>query len=103
MAALEQKKSRFRYRMKAAAFCAVCLVIALGLALLIAQTSVRISGTMAESLAASIFADHGALGYVVTALAAFCLGTLVTIFCFRLRRQEDSGEKNREESDDLHH
>ena len=50
-------------------------------------------------LSGSIFADHEALGYVVTAFLAFCLGALVTILCFRLKRRE----KTEGQQDDRKH
>ena len=34
-----------------------------------------------------------ALGYVLVAVVALCLGALVTAFCFRLKRQIDDKEK----------
>ena len=45
------------------------------------------------------------LGYAATALLAFCLGVLVTILCFRLRkRQSGRAEKQKKEnSDDRKH
>ena len=33
----------------------------------------------------SIFADSGAVGYIVIATVAFLLGTALTMFCYRLR------------------
>ena len=40
--------------------------------------------------------DHAVLGYTLIAVVAFSLGVLLTVFCFRLRR--DMGEE--EENDD---
>ena len=39
-----------------------------------------------------IFEGNEILGYVLVALVALCLGVLLTVFCFRLKKQRD--EKN---------
>ena len=63
------------------------LVIAL--ALVVANTPVQSQTAGAAGFAASMLAGHAALGAIVVAILAFCLGVLVTVFCFRLRRQRE--------------
>ena len=43
----------------------------------------------------SVFADSGALGYIVIAIIAFLLGVALTMFCIRLSEWQQ--RKNREE------
>ena len=52
----------------------------------IARLPVQAAPAGIGGAAASIFAEQSVLGYVVIALLAFCLGSLVTIFCFRLKK-----------------
>ncbi len=93
MDALNRQRSRRRYRLQCAVACIACLTITSVLALVVAETSIQSPSSVSEGMTASIFADREALGYVTVALMAFCLGALVTIFCFRLR-------KHMEEKDD---
>ncbi len=67
---------------------AVCL-------LAIAALSAYMPGWVASSayaesggatFAASLFAENGALGYLVIGILAFVLGVSVTVLCFRLRK-----------------
>ena len=95
MNSLKEKKNRRSDLLKSAAVFAVCLAITVAMALVIARVPVLDPGDLGESAAASIFAEHSALGYVVIALLAFCLGALVTIFCFRLRKHK---EENRDDA-----
>ena len=44
------------------------------------------------SFRASVFADAGALGYVVVGVTAFLLGAAVTVLCYRLRKNRDDGD-----------
>ena len=86
MEAMEKAKSRRRVRLMCAAACTACLALTVAMALVIASLPIRSAGMIAGSAAASIFADHAALGYVAVALTAFCLGALVTVFCFRMKK-----------------
>ena len=55
--------------------------------------SIQTAALPAEaSFRASIFADAGALGYVVVGVTAFLLGTAVTVLCYRLRKNRDDGD-----------
>ena len=44
------------------------------------------------SARASLFAESGALGYVVIGVTAFLLGAAVTVLCYRLRKDRDDGD-----------
>ncbi len=65
--------------------CAACLMITIILAFSVAGMPAGSPIAGSDSYTASIFTNYSALGYVVVALVAFCLGALVTVFCFRLR------------------
>ena len=65
------------------------------MALVIASLPIQSPGTITGSAAASIFADHASLGYVVVALLAFCLGALVTVFCFRIKKHWKENQDDR--------
>ena len=89
MDTLAEMKERRNDRIRNAAIVLAALVITVAMALMIANAPVLDPGEIGESAAASIFADHSALGYVVIALLAFCLGVLATIFCFRLKKHRE--------------
>ena len=89
MAAMEEEKRRRADRLQGAVICVSGLAAAILLALLIAQVPTGSSPTGIGSATASVFASHGALKYIVVALLAFCLGTLVTVLCFRLKRRRE--------------
>lgn len=93
--AMENARIRRRYRLICATACTACFAIIVALALLIAQLPIQIPGEGVGGAAASIFANHTALRYVVTALLAFCLGALVTVFCFRIKKHmKERGEND---------
>ena len=94
MKAMEKAKSRRRARLMCAAVCTACLALTVALALVIASLPIRSTGMIAGSAAASIFADNTSLSYMVVALLAFCLGALVTVFCFRVKKH---GKENRDD------
>ena len=89
MKSLERERNRRRYTIMCAAALSACLVITVSMAFVISMTTVQSPTAYSGGVSASIFADHGALGYVITALLAFCLGATVTIFCFRLQKHEE--------------
>ena len=82
MGTLKTAKIR-RYRRISAVFCAACFALTVGLALV-----------MSGSAAASIFTGREALGSVVIAILAFCLGALVTILCFRVRKHTEENRND---------
>ena len=101
MDVMQEKEIHRRYVARCTAAAAACLAVAVLLAAVISQAMARVSEYPggAPAFSGSIFADHEALGYVVTAFLAFCLGTLVTILCFRLKRRE----KTEGQQDDRKH
>ena len=96
---MEKTRNRRRYRMACAAACTACLAITVLMALVISRIPVHTTDAVAGGITASIFTDHASLGYVLVAAVALCLGVLVTVFCFRLKRHMDDKEK----SDDRKH
>ena len=47
-------------------------------------------------MSASIFAGNSSLSYIIVGIIAFLLGVSVTVFCFRLKKWQDSkSEKDR--------
>ena len=95
MEAMEKAKSRRRYQVVCAAACMACLAITIAMALVVASLPIQSPGTTTGGAAASIFADHASLGYVVVALLAFCLGALVTVFCFRMKKHLKENQDDR--------
>ena len=93
MGTLKTAKIR-RYRRISAVSCAACFALAIGLALVMSRLQTETPGGVPGSAAASIFTGHEALGYVVIAILAFCLGALVTILCFRVRKHTEENRNN---------
>ena len=94
MKTLKQSQLRRKYLLTGAAACIACIAVTVLLALSVARLPAVRNNMPANSVAASIFATHQALGYVVVALVALCLGSLVTVFCFRLKRHITHEEKH---------
>ncbi len=91
MEELEKSRARRRTVIGNTAVYTACLTAAVVLALVIFRLPYRAPAPGTGGMTASIFSDHQALGYVMVALAAFCLGALGTVLCFRLRDRR--GEK----------
>ena len=89
MESMRQRRSSRQYLLRCTAVCAVCLILALGIAYLVASNTVKTPEAEEGMLTASIFTDNKSLGYVVTAIIAFCLGTAFTVFCFLTRKQAE--------------
>ena len=89
-----QEKARHRFIVMSTSAFAACLVLVLLAAVGISRRPIEAASGLSGSLTASIFADHAALGYVIIALVAFCLGALVTVLCFRLKRSMDKEERD---------
>ena len=83
---MEESSFNRRYLAICTAVCATCFAIAIAVAVFVSGLSIASGGQLSGGATASIFADNAALGYVVVALLAFCLGVVVTIFCFRLKK-----------------
>ncbi len=94
MQSRRQEKLRRRFSLIAAASGAAGLAAALIFAVGLSRLSVEIPQQTILGAAGSIFADHEALGYVVVALMAFCLGAAVTVLCYRLQKRmtEEHGD-----------
>ena len=91
-----RQQARRRFRLSCAAAGAALLVLVIAVAFAAAGLSPVLPGQAPGEAAASIFAEHDALGYVVIALLAFCLGVLFTVSCFRLRRHMEEDGDDRE-------
>ena len=81
---------------------AVCLVLIVVLSLFMPGIAgqLRPGGYSDYEMAASMFGEDGALGYIIIGLLAFFLGVCVTILCFRIRllnREEQSVEDKKED------
>ena len=98
MDALKRARARRKYVAVCAAACAACLILAVALAPFASQTPVRYTDAVNGGVTASVFADHAPLGYVLVAVVALCLGALVTVLCFRLKRR-----MNEDKPDDREH
>ena len=90
----KQTMLRRRYRRAYMLSAAACLTVVMLFALGVSRMSVHSPGTMNGGAAASVFADHAALGYAVVALLAFFLGALLTVLCHRLKRRMQEEEQN---------
>ena len=98
----ERQKKLRRSRISAVA---ACLVLILVLALFMPGIAgqLRPGGYSDYEMAASMFGENGALGYIIIGLLAFLLGVCVTILCFRIRllnREEQSMEDKKEDRED---
>ena len=92
---IRKARARRRYRAVRAAASAVCAALAIALALLVSRFDVGAGlSDLTASGMASIFTRGGALGYVLVAVLAFCLGALLTVFCTRLKRRMDEKERS---------
>ena len=89
MEALQRRCGRRKYLLQCSGAVAACLVLVIAMALVVANTPVQSQTAGAAGFAASMLTGHAALGAIVVAILAFCLGVLVTVFCFRLRRQRE--------------
>ncbi len=81
-----QVRRRRRCRLIGASSVAACLAAALLFAVDLSRISVETPQQTIIGATGSIFADHGALGYVLVALTAFLLGAAATVLCYRLKR-----------------
>ncbi len=94
MNTMKKTRSQRKYRFVCAAACTACLAIAVAMAFIIARLPIQTPGESEGGAAASILVDHAVLGYVAIALLAFCLGVLVTVFCFRIKKHMKEKEND---------
>ena len=93
MNALKQAKALRKYRLTCAAACTAALIVTVLIALGVSRFPIQVNNPVSGGVTASVFAGNTALGYIVTALIALCLGILVTVFCFRMKRRMNETEK----------
>ena len=96
MKARRSMKTRRRYRLIGISSAAACLVLITLVAVGVSRTPVQAPGTASGGAVASILADRASLGFILVGLIAFCLGVLVTILCFRLRKRMEEEDKHDE-------
>ena len=93
MEKLRRAKTRRKLKSVCAAMYAACLALVAGFATIVARSPAPVSTQVSGGAGASIFAEHAVPGYIVVAIVAFCLGVLLTLFCFRLKRHmEEEGK-----------
>ena len=93
---LRRKSKVRRNRLIGTSAVAVFLAAALLFAADVSRSEVQFQGPNSSIAAASIFAEHEAIGFVLVALVAFCLGVLATVLCHRLK----AGQTDEEPKDD---
>ena len=98
----ERQKKLRRSRIAAVSAVAACLVLIVVLSLFMPGIAGQLQpgGYFDYEMAASMFGENGALGYIIIGLLAFFLGVCVTILCFRIRllnREEQSVEDKKED------
>ena len=91
MAILQRGKIKRRFRTVILTTSAACIAAVVCIALYISRISADVPVINQGNITASIFADNNALGYIVVAIIALCLGVLLTIFCFRMKSMADEG------------
>ena len=93
----QEKRNRSFRVVNVMAF-AACLALTFALAGMIAAVPSFTTGISEGNATASLFTEHEALGYMIIAMIAFCLGSMVTIFCYRIRKHlyEDNGVRKEE-------
>ena len=101
----ERQKKLRRSRIAAVSAVAACLVLIVVLSLFMPGIAgqLRPGGYSDYEMAASMFGENAALGYIIIELLAFLLGVCVTILCFRIRllnREEQSMEDKKEDRED---
>ena len=75
-----------RFRIISIGMSAACLALVTLFSVYISRLPVWDPNAASGGITASIFANHSALSLAVVAIAAFCLGAMVTVLCYRLRQ-----------------
>jgi len=94
MKGLRAAKFRRRCRLIGASAVIGCLAVSLLIAVGVFRSALQTSGEFAFGATASVFTNRAELGFAVAALAAFCLGALVTILCHRLKKRMEREEQS---------
>lgn len=89
---MERAKRRRKYLAACTAAGSGCLAVTILIALLAAQIPVRVPDAGGHATG-SVFTEHPAAGYIAVAAVAFCLGSLLTAFCFHMKKNMDAGEE----------
>ena len=89
MAELKKKKQNRKLIISTSVAFAACLCLLILEAAFISGVQLKTDVYVQESMTASIFASQGMLGYIVTAIIAFCLGVAFSCFCLRLKKWND--------------
>ena len=87
MAVLQKKKAQKAIMIQTAVAFAACLALAITSAVMIARLPVAYSVGVPGSMTGSVFAENGALGYIMVAIISLCLGIAFTLFCVLLRKR----------------
>lgn len=93
MEALKKAKVGRQYVAVSAAVYAVCLAVVILAASGFSNQPVLPRDAGSGSVTGSIFAGNETLAYIAVILIALCLGVLVTIFCFRLKKHMEKEKK----------
>ena len=91
---MDRAKRAQWYRRICGMACAGCFAAALTVALWVSSVPGHFSESAPESAAASVFSGQVA-GSLLIVLVAFCLGVVVTVLCFRLRRNMEEEHDDR--------
>lgn len=86
---LKGKRLRKKMIITSSSVLAACVCIVILSAVFISQIPENSDINIRESMAASIFASDGILGYIVTALIAFTIGIAFSCFCIKLKKWYD--------------
>ena len=98
----EQKKRLRRSRMITACSEEACLVLIVGLSVLMPGILQNMSTDSYDgfAMAASMFGENEAIGYIIIGLLSFLLGVCVTILGFRIYRFQREDEEVKDDAGD---
>lgn len=92
MKSVRQAERRKQY-LQMGALVSAAWVILLFISVAISRLPVQPAGVGSDGMTASIFASSSALSYIMVSLAGLCLGALVTVFCYRMKRHMEEEDK----------
>jgi len=87
MAVLEKKKAQKIIAIQTAVAFVATLFLAITSAVMIARLPNTTAVGVPGSMTGSIFAENGALGYIMVALISLCLGIAFTLFCVLIKKR----------------
>ena len=98
---MNAEKNRRRIRIYSAVSAAACVALIIGLAVVMPDLNDKlVSAPPSENMRGSILSENGILGYIIIGIVAFILGISVTVFCFKLKKWQDSSASDDREDDD---